>query len=184
MIAPLYKWMREEMPTEHQLNFLRKRADGIVKMKGRRRSKDWVDPNSREDNWYHGAICEVTVARVFQVKPNLKVYAKGKGDGGFDLTLGPWKAGIKGTRIRGDSEVPPTCGLILRPDEVCCDVMILCYVGKNMDYVDIVGWVSRPRWEQQHITKDLGYGPRDFMEQENLSDIRDLIRQVEEWRQR
>lgn len=179
-------WLRlvpPDIPSGDKLVELRDWSESLVSTKedgpGGYRPDDWKDKQSKVDSEFFGVICEVTIATLFDVEANLRIYGKYQGDGGFDLNLGPCLAGVKGTRIRGNSEVPPTCGLILRPSEKCADVMILCYIGKFLTYVDVAGWVSQRRWDEQHVVKDLGYGPRHFMEQENLSDIRELLRHVE-----
>lgn len=182
MNGALPKWLRlvpPDIPSGNKLVELRDWSESIVSVKDGYRPDDWKDEQSKVDSEFYGVICEVTIATLFDVEPNLRIYGKYQGDGGFDLKLGPWLAGVKGTRIRGNREAPPTCGLILRPGEKCADVMIQCYIGKYLTYVDVAGWVSQRRWDEQHVIKDLGYGPRHFMGQENLSDIRELLRQVE-----
>ena len=166
-------WFRMPPPTPERLEYLQKWADTKVASK-RTRSNDWKDPQSKSEASLIGAIGEERIAFYFSVAQDLRQLGPDHGDGGFDVTIGPWLAGVKTTRIRGSSEVPPGCGLALRPNEKCADLMILCYVAQDLSYVDVAGWVMQRRWEAERVVKDLGYGPRHFMPQENFSNIRDL----------
>ena len=102
-----------------------------------------------------------------------------QGDGGeVDLWLGDWSIQVKSTKYDNGRLV------FNSKDEMkaLIDVLTICNIQKQT--VNIVGYISNKDLQQKMYEKDLGFGVRYCIDQDELKDISWLVFYYLEWKKR
>ena len=153
--------------------------------RGRHFLKDIVMPDRKLIDWNNtqseadilGVMGEYAVSKYLSIPMDTEVNLQGDG-GEVDLWLGDWSIQVKSTKYDNGRLV------FNSKDEMkaLIDVLTICNIQKQT--VNIVGYISNKDLQQKMYEKDLGFGVRYCIDQDELKDISWLVFYYLEWKKR
>jgi len=153
--------------------------------RGRHFLKDIVMPDRKLIDWNNtqseadllGVMDEYAVSKYLSIPMDTEVNLQGDG-GEVDLWLGDWSIQVKSTKYDNGRLV------FNSKDEMkaLIDVLTICNIQKQT--VNIVGYISNKDLQQKMYEKDLGFGVRYCIDQDELKDISWLVFYYLEWKKR
>ena len=151
--------------------------------RGRHFLKDIVMPDRKLIDWNNtqseadilGVMGEYAVSKYLSIPMDTEVNLQGDG-GEVDLWLGDWSIQVKSTKYDNGRLV------FNSKDEMkaLIDVLTICNIQKQT--VNIVGYISNKDLQQKMYEKDLGFGVRYCIDQDDLKDISWLVFYYLEWK--
>lgn len=150
--------------------------------RGRHFLKDIVTPDRDLERWNNtqyesdllGVMGEYAVAKVLKIPIDTEVNLSGDG-GETDLWLGDWSIQVKATKYKEGRLVFNT----KQEMKSLIDILTVCDI-KNKT-VTIAGYISNKALLNKMYEKDLGFGIRYCINQEDLTDISWLTYYYLEW---
>lgn len=151
--------------------------------RGRHFLKDIVIPNRNLERWNNtqyesdllGVMGEYAVAKYLKIPFDTEVNLNGDG-GEVDLWLGDWSIQVKATKYNNGRLVFNTL------NEIKSLIQVLTICDVNTKTINIVGYISHNDMMRKIYEKDLGFGIRYCVNQENLKDISWLTFYYLEWK--
>ena len=151
--------------------------------RGRHFLKDIVIPDRKLERWNNtqyesdllGVMGEYAVAKVLKIPIDTQVNLNGDG-GETDLWLGDWSIQVKATKYNKGRLVFNT----LEELKSLIDVLTICELKTKT--VTIAGYISHNEMLKKMYKKDLGFGDRYCVNQEDLKDISWLSFYYLEWK--
>lgn len=151
--------------------------------RGRHFLKDIVMPDRTLERWNNtqhesdllGVMGEYAVAKFLKIPIDTQVNLNGDG-GEVDLWLGDWSIQVKATKYNNGRLVFNTL------DEIRSLIAVLTICDLNTRSINIVGYISNKDVLKKMYEKDLGFGVRYCVNQEDLKDISWLPFYYLEWK--
>ena len=151
--------------------------------RGRHFLKDIVIPDRPLTSWnntqheadFLGVMGEYAVSKYLKIPMDTEVNLQGDG-GEIDLWLGDWSIQVKSTKYESGRLVFNS----LDEAKALIDVLTICNIKEKT--VNIVGYISNKELMKRIYKKDLGFGIRYCVNQEDLTDISWLSFYYLEWK--
>ena len=151
--------------------------------RGRHFLKDIVTPDRTLERWNNtqyesdllGVMGEYAVSNYLKIPFDTQVNLNGDG-GEVDLWLGDWSIQVKATKYHSGRLVFNTL------DEIKSLISILTVCDIGTKSINICGYISNKDLLKKMYEKDLGFGIRYCVNQEDLKDISWLTFYYSEWK--